>query len=115
MAVDTSGGTIFVGSKEKAKDGYGQNGWQGASSVTPGQSQPHMNGVADHAMEAVIADGVRADNYQTRTIDAAPYPTHPGHHNPNADPVKIPSATYRGTVARHPEMPISKQGHARRR
>lgn len=28
----------FIGSREKAKNGYGQNGYQGASSDLPGQS-----------------------------------------------------------------------------
>ena len=122
MAINTSDNEITVtsvtsvASKEKARNSYGQNGYTGPSSVTPGQKQPHMNGgVTDDAMEAVLKNGVRADNYQTRTIDAAPYPTHPNMRDRSTDALeKVPSMTLRGSIARHPTQ-AAKQGHARHR
>jgi hypothetical protein len=36
----------FIGSHEKAKNAYGQNGYQGASSLTPGQTKPPIADVS---------------------------------------------------------------------
>jgi len=112
MAVDTSGGTVFVGSKEKAKNGRGQNGDPNPSSwVGPRDKMPQMGGPTDNILDAVVSAGVRADNYQTRTIIAAPYPTHPNMRDRSTDAVeKVPSVTYRGNIARHPEVTISRHG-----
>jgi hypothetical protein len=40
------GGTEFVGSREKANNAFGQNGYQGASSLTPGQTKSPIADVA---------------------------------------------------------------------
>jgi hypothetical protein len=48
------------GSNQKAKNGYGQNGYQGASSIMPGQ--PHVT-------SGFLPQGsVPSDNWQTRNV-----------------------------------------------
>jgi len=97
MAIDTSGGTVFVGSKEKARDGYGQNGDPNASSVLPGKPIPHMGGITNPVEAAVIARGVAADDYQTRAFTAEQVvPTAYGMRNRNLNPEKVPSTLARG-------------------
>lgn len=60
---------VFVASREKAKNGYGQNGYQGASSDLPGQ----------HTTSGFLPQGsVPKDDWQTRKVDASPIPAHPG-------------------------------------
>jgi hypothetical protein len=80
---------IFVGSHEKAKNGYGQNGYQGASSDLPGQST-RMD--RDYGLAADPSAG--AGDWQTRKVSGEQYPTTFGMKTP-AEPAKIPDANVR--------------------
>jgi hypothetical protein len=53
-------------SHEKANNGYGQNGFQGPSSDTPGKHT--TSGFLPQVTAPVD------DNWQTRKVDATPYP-----------------------------------------
>lgn len=77
--------TNVVGSKMKSENGYGQNGYQGPSSDTPGQ---HTTSGFLPKCEVVTGD------WQTRKVSAEQYPTHPGMKSPG-EPAKIPTATNR--------------------
>ena len=59
----------FLGSHEKALNGYGQNGYQGPSSDLPGQKT--TSGFLPQSE-------VPTENWQTRKVSAEPIPTHPG-------------------------------------
>jgi hypothetical protein len=48
--------TEFVGSKEEARNGYGQNGYQGASSVLPGKAQPKLGNPKVAPPSSVLPD-----------------------------------------------------------
>jgi len=63
-----------VASKEPPKNGYGQNGYQGPSSVTPGKPVPHMNTDFGLKTDPSAAPG----DWQTRNVDASPITPHNG-------------------------------------
>jgi hypothetical protein len=84
-------GTEFVGSHEKAKNGYGQNGYQGASSQLPGDAPVRMDRDFGLAADPSAAPG----DWQTRKVDATPYSTHPGMRSPNSKLDAFPSANVR--------------------
>lgn len=65
MAEDFSSDVTIVGSKEKANNGYGQNGYQGASSDLPGQH------TTSGFLPQVIAP---TDKWQTREVSKESYP-----------------------------------------
>ena len=78
----------ILGSKMKSDNAYGQNGFQGASSDTPGQ-QHTTSGVLP---QCVLPD----DNWQTRGVDTLGRGARPattfGHRNRSAAPaVQVPS------------------------
>jgi hypothetical protein len=58
-------GDQFIKSDMPADDGYSQNGYQGASSVTPGKT------VSTNFLPELRAK--TPQNSQTRTVDATPY------------------------------------------
>jgi len=93
----------FIGSREKAKNNYGQGGYQGASSQLPGDKPAKMMDLRDDAvLDIVKQDGSRS-GVQLRKIRSAQYPTHPGMRDRSLDDLeKVPAMTLRGTVARHP-------------
>lgn len=76
MADDTSGDTEeFIGSHMKADNGYGQNGYQGASSDLPGE----------HTTSGFLPQSVvPKDDWQTRKVSAEPIKTHPGMKSPES-------------------------------
>jgi hypothetical protein len=69
---DEAGGEVFVASKQKAKNGLGQNGFQGASSDLPGQHT-----VMDRDFGLAKDPSADAGDWQTRKVSAEPYP--PAH------------------------------------
>jgi hypothetical protein len=78
-----------VGSKEKALNGYGQNGYQGASSDLPGQ-KTRMN--RDFGLPADPSSD--AGDWQTRKVSKEAYPTAHGMRA-SAGPEKVPDANVR--------------------
>ena len=82
---DTADDTEFVGSHLKAKNGYGQNGYQGASSDVPGE----------HTTSGFLPQAeISADGWQTRTVAKEAYPTTFGMKSPS-EPAKIPLSNVR--------------------
>lgn len=74
--------------REPAKNGFGQNGYQGPSSDLPGQhTTSGFKATSDDAVRDLLArDGFKD---QTRKIDTEQHlPTTHGMRNPNANPVK---------------------------
>ena len=82
-------GTEFVGSHEKADNGYGQNGYQGASSDLPGQ-KTRMN--RDYGLPADPSPD--AGNWQTRPVSKEGYPPAFGM-KAAVEPAKVPDANIR--------------------
>lgn len=86
-------------------DGYGQNSGRNNPSVIPSGSQKlsplaaNMKASVDDggALDTVIARGTAKQDVsvtgQLRDIAAKSQPISYGHKNPNANPVKVPSAT----------------------
>jgi len=69
-----------IGSKEKSKNGFGQNGYQGPSSLTPGQTKspipdisPPQHGVGGLRPEDTLAHRVKMGD----DGKAQPYASHP--------------------------------------
>lgn len=90
--------TIFIGSREKADNKYGQNGYHGPSSTVPGDKEVRIKGFGD-----AVAVPERTDNWQTRKVETSPYPTTHGMSAPRA-PEKIPSANIRrASVSANPK------------
>lgn len=90
-------GTEFVGSHEKALNGYGQNGYQGPSSDLPGQST-RMD--RDYGLPADPT--AKSGDWQTRTVSKEAYPTAFGMTAPK-EPAKVPTANVRrASVQRAP-------------
>lgn len=73
---------VFIGSKERPDNGYGQNGYQGASSVTDG-SNPSANLLP----KCVI----KADDFQTRKVSANAYAPAHGMKKPSAPGGVVPA------------------------
>ena len=70
---DTPMAEYVVGSKEKAFNGYGQNGYAGPSSDTD-LSNPTRSPMS----RELFGDAKTAKCDQTRTVSDQPYRTHPG-------------------------------------
>lgn len=62
---------VFVASREKANNGYGQNGYQGASSDLPGEN------TTSGFLPAVTLPAENSDG-QTRKVDGTQITAHPG-------------------------------------
>jgi hypothetical protein len=85
----------IIGSHEKARNAYGQNGYQGASSLTPGQTKAPT---ADVSPPQIAAPGLRhEDSLAARTAmdgdKAAAYP-----HSPSLPPRSVSSGSPGGEV-----------------
>lgn len=90
----------IVGSKMPAKNGYGQNGFDGATSDVPGEPRTCSPLAADlkaasddgeHVLDTVAARGVKMDlGFQLRDIGAKAPPIHPHMSGASAGP-KIPA------------------------
>lgn len=80
--VDTqsAGADSFIGSHLKAKNGYGQNGFQGASSDLPGEKT--TSGFLPECK-------VMSADWMTRKVSGEQYPTTHSMRNRNAAPTKI--------------------------
>jgi hypothetical protein len=75
--------TTFIGSHEKAMNGYGQNGYQGASSDMPGQ----------HTTSGFLPQAeIPASDWQMRKVSKEGYAPSFGMKSP-AEPAKVPSVT----------------------
>lgn len=85
MADDQANDT-FIASNEPAKNGYGQNGYQGPASDLPGQ----------HTTSGFLPQSkVPASGWQTRSVSKDQYPAAHSMRDRNANPVKIPAKTHR--------------------
>lgn len=82
-------GTEFVGSHEKAKNAYGQNGYQGPSSDLPGQAT-RMD--RDFGLDA--DPSTAPGDWQTRKVSKDGYAPTFGMKSP-AEPAKVPDANVR--------------------
>lgn len=82
-------GTEFVGSHEKARNGYGQNGYQGPSSDLPGQAT-RMD--RDFGLSADPSHD--PGNWQTRNVSKDGYKPAHGMKAPS-EPAKVPDANVR--------------------
>ena len=82
-------GTEFVGSHEKANNGYGQNGYSGPSSDLPGQATR-----MDRDFGLPADPSADAGNWQTRNVSKEGYA--PAHGmKAAAEPAKVPQANVR--------------------
>jgi hypothetical protein len=85
MADPVADSEEFVGSHMKAKNGYGQNGFQGASSDLPNE----------HTTSGFLPQAeIPTDSWQTRSVAKEAYPTTFGMKSP-AEPAKIPLSNVR--------------------
>jgi hypothetical protein len=82
--------TEYVGSREKARNGYGQNGYQGPSSDLPGQSTR-----ADRDFGLPTDPSTETGDWQTRRVSAEPYKTTPTMRSRSGEGGKIPDANVR--------------------
>lgn len=65
---------VYIQSKMPADNGYGQNGYSGPSSDLPGQhTSSNLLPKCD-----LPKDWMNDKGWQTRTVEAKPYATHPG-------------------------------------
>ena len=88
-------GTEFVGSHEKANNGYGQNGDPNPSSATDLKNLPAMN--RDFGLSA--DPSADAGNWQTRNVSKEGYAPANGMKAP-AEPAKVPTANVRRASTR---------------
>lgn len=86
----------IVGSRVKSNNGYGQNGYQGASSDLPGQAT-RMN--RDYGLATDPVKNKADCDWQTRSVSKEAYPTTFGMKTP-AEPAKIPDANVRRASTR---------------
>ena len=82
-------GTEYVGSKEKAKNRYGQNGYQGPASDLPGQSTR-----MDRDFGLAADPSPDAGDWQTRNVSKDQYKPTFGMKAATG-PEKVPTATIR--------------------
>lgn len=87
---------IFVASKQKAKNAYGQNGYQGPSSDLPGQHtvMDRDFGLATDPDVAITDQPGETGNWQTRAVSAEQYAAHPGMKSPDSKS-EFPTANVR--------------------
>jgi len=85
MGTPLEQGDQFIQSREKAKNGYGQNGYQGPSSDLPGQH------TTSGFLPAVTLPKTDA-NWQTRKVDSTPIAPAHGMSGPKASST-IPATT----------------------
>lgn len=86
-------GSTYIESKEPAENRIGQNGYQGPSSLLPGQTTaPSVFAPKDDEAKAILKAGGMSFTKQTRKIsDRQDVPTAHGMKNPNVNPVRIPN------------------------
>lgn len=95
-------GTEFVGSHEKAHNGYGQNGYQGASSDLPGQKTRMNTDYGTLGADNIINSTRKSRDTgnidgQTRSVKSEAYAPAHGMKSPG-EPAKVPAAnTHRAT------------------
>jgi hypothetical protein len=75
-------GDQFIRSSEPADNGFGQNGYQGASSVKPGSKSVSSNFLPELRAKTF-------ENVQKRQVSSEQYPATYGHRAVNADPVRL--------------------------
>jgi hypothetical protein len=82
---------VFVASKEKPKNGYGQNGYQGASSVTTKAKQPKMG---DIIPETTATPNINQKWDDQRMAQIQGHPLKPAHamRSRQNSGEKVPSA-----------------------
>lgn len=87
----------FIGSREKADNKYGQNGYHGASSDLPGKPKTYMDrdyGLDNDPDVSVTGQPGETGNWQTRNVSKEAYPTAFGMKAP-AEPAKVPTENVR--------------------
>jgi hypothetical protein len=96
MAEAGEAGTEFVGSHEKAKNAYGQNGYQGASSDLPGKRtvMDRDFGIKTDPDVSITDKPGEGANFQTRAVSAEQYAAHPGMKARN-DKIDFPTGNVR--------------------
>lgn len=77
----------IVGSRFKAENVFGQNGYRGPSSTVPGETEPH------YGIQA--SKPTAPSNVQVRSVSAEPYPLAHGMRHRNLDPARVPSGNNR--------------------
>jgi hypothetical protein len=100
MAGETDGGaagTEFVGSHEKAKNGYGQNGFQGPSSDLPGQKTRMDRDFGLPADPGTPNANAKDDDARLAAISGHPVKVHDGMRNRSTEVEKIPSGNVRAS------------------
>ena len=91
--------------------GYGQNGYNGPSSLTPAQARKVSKTYASLASDSTNATAAPwAD--QTRTISAKPIKTTPTMRSRNGEGGKIPTSLNRGSVK--PSVKPARKGNMAR-
>ncbi len=90
MAGAEADGEVFIGSRERANNAYGQNGYHGPSSDLPGQTT-RMN--RDFGLPA--DPSASAGDWQTRKVSKEAYPTTPTMRSRSGEGGTIPNATVR--------------------
>lgn len=98
-AIDTQSANNddFVGSHLKSKNGLGQNGYTGASSLTPGKTanMDRAYGLkTDPDLGGVTGKFGETGNWQTRSVSKEAYPTTFGM-SAKGEPAKVPDANIR--------------------
>lgn len=88
----------FIGSHEKANNGYGQNGYQGPSSDLPGQSTR-----ANRKFGLPADPSAEPGDWQTRKVDATPYAPAHGMKSPDSK-IDFPKDHFRkASIAANPK------------
>lgn len=77
MADNQNQPEVFIGSRIKAKNGYGQNGFQGASSDLPGEHTTSGFLPQVTVPDKITASENEGGNWQTRPVSKDGYP--PAH------------------------------------
>lgn len=84
---------VFIGSKEKAENGYGQNGYQGPSSDLPGERT--TSGFLPQS-------SVPASGWQTRSVSAEQLPAAHGMKGPKTGEKIAAHNSHRPSVQKAP-------------
>ena len=77
-------------SKERAKNGYGQNGYPGASSLMPGQTKPNIPNVSV-STPTVASANAKDDDARLAAISGTPIKAHDAMRHRGLDDTGSPS------------------------
>jgi hypothetical protein len=102
----------FASEVGQSTRGYGQNGYAGASSLTPSQARKVSKTYASLASDSMNITA-NASNVQMRKISASAIKASPTMKNPNSSPAKIPNKLSFGAPV-PPSVKPAKPGNAKR-